>query len=558
MKLRPYQSDATEQCLKHLVDHTSTICVMATGLGKTVVISAVGQQFSEFGKVLVIAHRAELIRQNADTIETFTGERCDIEMASERAGDPFGLVAASRFISSSVQTQTSRSECPACFSEGCDQCIRGRRYRFQKFDPMDFSLVVIDEGHHGTAKSYRLVKEWYGRNPNCKFLYLTATPKRGDGVGMGNVCDSVAYQMGILEGIHGGWLVPIRAKYVHVDGLDISRVKKKSTGDLSDGELEKAMIGDGTPLIQVASAIAKEKRRWIVFTVGKEHSARMTDALRAVGMNAESITEDTPPEERKAYKGMLQRGQLDALVGVDVLTEGFDVKEVTGVACVRPTLSVGTLTQMVGRGTRPLAGVVDGPETPEARMEAIATSGKPDCLVLDFVGNSGRHKLASVFDVLGGDGLPHDVAMARKRAITKGKEFDPLEAVEKAKRDREKREAELERKRVQRIAECHQYEEKEVDLFGSNQVPVAKPASRGTKATEKQVKLLVALGYGVNFSQGSSKRQAGRLIDDATKRGIKPDWTKLRLLPRQAPQQPQRVASGSSEPSMAEIFEALR
>lgn len=555
MKLRPYQLEALESITEKLIEHRSTICVAATGLGKTVILSAVAQRFVPYGRVLVVAHRDELVRQNANTIEEFTGERCDIEMGAETAGDPFGMIAASRFISTTVQTQTSSSVCGVCLSEGCEDCVNGRRYRFQKFRPEDFSLVIFDEGHHATANTWRLTKDWYSRNPQCKSLFLTATPKRSDKVGLGNVCDSVAYEMGIVEGIQGGWLVPIRGKYVHVDGLDISRVKKSSTGDFKERELELAMIGDGTPLHRVASAIAKEGRRAIVFTVGKEHSRLMADALNAVGMRTESITEDTPREQRKEWKSQLVSGHLDALTGVDVLTEGFDVKEIGLVACVRPTLSVSTLTQMIGRGTRPLSGIVDGPETAEERKDAIAGSAKPDCLVLDFVGNSGRHKLASVFDVLGGDSLPQDVARVVKRKVKDGSDFDVLQSLDDAKKSREKREAAaLERKRVQSLKLNTNYTERDVNLFDDNAgIRMAKPATRTRGATEKQVNLLMALGYSYHLAHGSTKKQAGALISKAINNGQRPDWSRVKHI-----SPPPKAAPVSSGVSMDEIFEALR
>jgi DNA repair protein RadD len=556
MILRPYQNDAVQAITEKLVEHRSTICVAATGLGKTVILAAVAERFSPYGKVLVVAHRDELIRQNAETIEVFTGERCDIEMGSETAGSPFGLIAASRYISTTVQTQTSNRLCGMCLGESCEHCWKGKRYRFQKFDPKDFSLVVFDEGHHATASTWRKIKEWYGQNEECRFLLLTATPKRSDRVGLGNICESVSFRMGIVEAISGGWLVPIRGKYVHVEGLDISRVKKASTGDFKESELEKAMIGDGGPLNRVASAIAKEGRRAIVFTVGKEHSRRMADALRSVGMRAESITEDTPKEQRKEFKAQLISGHLDALTGVDVLTEGFDVKEIGLVACVRPTLSVSTLTQMIGRGTRPLAGVVDGPETPELRKDAIARSAKPDCLVLDFVGNSGRHKLASVFDVLGGDSLPSDVGKAIKRRVKDGKEFDVRDALEDERIAREKREAAaLERKRVRSLAQNHDYVEREVDLFEDNyDIKPAQPATRSGGASDKQINYMLALGYSYHLAYGASSKKAGALIKQAVDNGVKPDFKKARIPIKQVPK-PSPVSSGAS---MEEIFEALR
>ena len=141
----------------------STLLVMATGLGKTVVFSTLLSK-AKRGRVMVVAHREELVNQAADKIEQITGAYPDIEMAEQKASE--SVFSQGRVVVASVQT---------LIAGGKD------RGRIQKFDPEKFSLVIFDECHHIQANSWQSVVSHFKKNENVKILGVTATPKRHDG-----------------------------------------------------------------------------------------------------------------------------------------------------------------------------------------------------------------------------------------------------------------------------------------------------------------------------------------------------------------------------------------
>lgn len=329
----------------------------------------------------------------------------------------------------------------------------------QRFKPRDFSTLIIDEAHHATAETYRIVMEWYKQNPLLKILMVTATPQRTDKIGLHNVCDSVAYEMELRQAIQDGWLVPIRQQFVTVEGLDLSKVKTRN-GDLADGERERAFLGETSedeqqmlhsiayPTIQAAKG-----RRALVFASGQEHAEKLTAAFNAYdNVEAEFVIDKTDRAERRKIVKRFKSGETQVLVNCMVFTEGFDVPDAAICANARPTKSTSLYQQMIGRVTRPAAGVVDGYSTAEDRREAIAKSDKPHCLVLDFTGDSGSHKLVSVGDLLAGDDVePVDLQAALIAAEKAGEPVDIEELIEKAKQAREEAAARREEERKRRL-----------------------------------------------------------------------------------------------------------
>ena len=207
MKLRPYQSEAYEQTLEKFKTVDSAVCVLATGLGKTVYAAHLINHFKQFGRIMMVAHRSELIYQASDHIQEICEVESEIEMGSEWASA--FEVFQSDVVLSTVQTQ-----------------IAGRDGgRMNRFDPKEFSLLVIDEAHHAPAATYKRIIEYYKQNPVLKILGLTATPDRTDKKAMGQMFEEVAYAYDIRDGIDDGWLVPIEQQSVFVEGLDYSKVK---------------------------------------------------------------------------------------------------------------------------------------------------------------------------------------------------------------------------------------------------------------------------------------------------------------------------------------------
>ena len=216
MQLRPYQDEAVAAIARELERVRATLLVLATGLGKTVTFAAVARGVVDAGgRVLVVAHRGELLDQAAATLRAFN-LRVGLEKGAERL-DPAELPDV---VVASVQT------------------LRGAR--LEAYAPDAFRLIVIDEAHHATAQSYRNVLEHFGP---AKVLGVTATPDRTDGVGLGNVFDSVAYGFELRAGIKSGFLAPLKLRSVVVDALDLSSVRTLA-GELRPDELEHELTRD--------------------------------------------------------------------------------------------------------------------------------------------------------------------------------------------------------------------------------------------------------------------------------------------------------------------------
>lgn len=527
--LRPYQQGAVDAIFSDWQNGSvSTLVTLPTGCGKSVVFSAVMDEVMRCQpdrRILVLAHREELIYQ-AEQHAKNVGWTAGIEMGSQRA-------ATQSIVISTVQTQTAWGKCRDCHGEGCDWCgHKGKQRRLQRFRWEQFSTLIIDEAHHATAESYRIVLEYYRQNPALRVLMVTATPNRTDKVGLHNVCDSVAYDMDLRHAINEGWLVPIRQQFVTVDGLDLSKVKTRG-GDLADGEREQAFLGETSEeeerllhAIAYPTIEAAKGRRALVFAAGQEHAEKLTAAFNAYdGVEAEFVIDKTDRVERRKIIKRFRSGETQILVNCMVFTEGFDVPDAAVCANARPTKSTSLYQQMIGRVTRPAKGVVDGPETAEERRAAIEASSKPSCLVLDFTGDSGSHKLVSVANLLAGDDVdPLDLAAALVSAEELGEPVDVEELIEKAKAAREEADARREEERKKRAvtnsyATGGEIHATDVDIFtGKAFDPFEDYAPAAWQATQKQVNFLLKLGVQSKTATTYTKRQAGAVIDSMTNR----------------------------------------
>ena len=267
---------------------------------------------------------------------------------------------------------------------------------------------VVHNCHHATAASYVAIFERF----HARLVGVTATPSRTDGKPLGDVFSRIAVDFGIRHLVQRGWLVPVAARVVRSD-TDLSDVKQ-SAGDYAIGELQNAVNTDGrNHLIIAAMQRWGEGRQTIVYCAGVDHARELAALMTVAGMPAEAVWGEMPMEDRKAVLERFRRGEVRALTNFGVLTEGFDEPKVGCIVLARPTQSVLLLTQMVGRGTRPLeeiAGTLDATD-PLVRREAIAASGKPNVLVIDIQDVSHRMQataatlagLPGKFDAKGGD-----------------------------------------------------------------------------------------------------------------------------------------------------------
>lgn len=479
MKMRPYQLAACEGIFDVFTRKRSALAVLPTGLGKTVLFAEVIRQMNERGvRAMVLAHREELITQAADKIGRVTGLECQIEMGDYRVQTMFDVLPP--VVVSTVQTQCAGGD-------GCG--------RMSKFDPMDFGLVVIDEAHHAISSTYRRCVDWYCQNPNCKVLGVTATPDRSDEAALGQVFDEVAYNYEIINAIKQGWLVPIEQQMVTVGSLDFSGVRT-TAGDLNQGDLaevmedERNLQGIAAPTVEICG-----DRRAIVFAATVEQAERMAEILNRYKPDRASwICGKTDKQERRRILADFKAGRLQFVVNVGVLTEGFDDSGVQVVVMARPTKSRALYAQMAGRGTRPadeVAGLLGDCTSDDERCDMIRKSVKPSCLIVDFVGNAGRHKLCSTADILGGNIDDDVVTEVARRVREGGKPVDMTEEIARVKAEveaRKKREAAT-RAALQAKAK---YLISKIDPFNAwDLAPVKEnPADRGRRFTAKQALLL--------------------------------------------------------------------
>jgi superfamily II DNA or RNA helicase len=402
----------------------STLLVMATGTGKTVVMGETAARWPK-GRVMMLAHREELIYQAAQKIGGMCNETCGIEMADLHVSE--SSTARPRLVMASVQSLNSQ---------------RNGKYRFEKFDPLSFGLLMVDEAHHSTATTYRRVIDWFTKtNPALRVLGVTATPDRTDEEALGQVFDSVAFEYGILDAITDGWLVPIEQQFVHVEGLDLSSCKADKR-DLKDGDVARVMAQEGLlhrvvdPVIQLAG-----DSQTLVFAASVEHAHKMAEIFnRHRGGSAFAIDGSTDADIRRERLRAFSRGEFQYLVNMGVFLEGFDEPRIGCVAMARPTKSRALYAQVAGRGTRPLPGVVDGVDAADVRRQLIAGSSKPSMLMLDFVGNSGRHKLVCTADILGGNESDEVVERATanaKRKSARGEKANMREELDQARQELE-------------------------------------------------------------------------------------------------------------------------
>lgn len=375
LDLRPYQREAVAAALRSADDGVQrSAIVLPTGAGKSVVIGGLAdahvaqrsERYRQSGgyegkRVLVVAHRTELIEQNADKIRRVAPNL------------RVGIVKAERdqtghdVISASVQT-----------------LVAGRGGRKRMAAIRDVGLVVIDEAHHAAADSYMQVLSHFGcfEPGGAWSLGLTATMIRGDEKALGDIWQDVVYSKSIAWMIEQGWLVRPRGLRVRIPDLNLAKVRK-SRGDYSDGALGEAIEGSMAPEL-VAKAYAEHApgRQGILFAPTVATAELYRDALREVGITAELVAGITPDDERRRILRRFEDGQIQVLCNCMVLTEGTDLPMAEVCVIGRPTLNRGLLIQMAGRVLR-------------------LHPGKESALIMDVSGATERHSLLGAIELFG-------------------------------------------------------------------------------------------------------------------------------------------------------------
>lgn len=346
MELRPYQQEAKTAIFDEWSSgNRKTLLVLPTGCGKTIVFAGVTEECVRQGdRVLILAHRTELLDQAADKIHKTTGLKCSVEKAEESC-----LKQWYRVTVGSVQTLM-------------------REKRLKKFPTDYFKTIVVDEAHHCISDSYQKVLRHFNE---ARVLGVTATPDRSDMKNLGTYFDSLAYEYTLIQAIREKYLVPIRAATIPLE-LDISKVGV-SAGDFKEGEMGEAL----EPYLERIAVEMKEYckgRKTVVFLPLVKTSQKFRDILEENGFRAAEVNGES--QDRAEILQDYDAGKYDILCNSMLLTEGWDCPSVDCIVVLRPTKSRSLYSQMVGRGTRL------SPET-----------GKKNLLLLDFLWMTEQHEL---------------------------------------------------------------------------------------------------------------------------------------------------------------------
>lgn len=473
MKLRKYQEEAREAVQTEWKEgRKRTLLVLPTGCGKTIVFSKIIEDRVRKGeRVLVLAHRSELLEQASDKLKTATGLGTALEKAeSTSIGSWFRVVVGS------VQTMQ-------------------REKRLSQFPPDYFDTIVVDEAHHAISDGYQRVLQHF---EDANVLGVTATPDRGDKKNLGKFFDSLAYEYSIVDAIKSGYLSKITAVTIPLT-LDLSSVSQQA-GDFKASEVGTAL---DPYLEQIADEMVKQcaDRKTVVFLPLVKTSKKFRDILNKKGFKAAEVNGES--EDRAEVLEDFDKGKYNVLCNSMLLTEGWDCPSVDCVVVLRPTKVRALYSQMVGRGTR-------------------LAEGKDNLLILDFLWHTERHELCRPAHLIT-DSPEVAKKMVENMAEQTNEQFELLEAEEVASKDvvseREealaKELAEM-RKRKRRLVDPLQFEmsiqaEDLADYVPSFGIEMSPPTENQLKALEK---------FGIFTDDIGNFGKASKLLDRLKKRQI--------------------------------------
>lgn len=474
MELRPYQQQAKDAIFREWDHgHSKTLLVLPTGCGKTIVFAKVAEDCVRHGdRVLIMAHRGELLEQASDKIAKTTGLNTAVEKAEQSC-----LGSWFRIVVGSVQSLQNEN-------------------RLKKFDPDYFDTIIVDEAHHVLSNSYQKVMEHFS---GAKVLGVTATPDRGDMRNLGNFFESLAYEYTLPKAIKEGYLSPIKAMTIPLK-IDFSNVAVQA-GDFKVSDIDTAL---DPYLHQIAQEMKKYcmDRKTVVFLPLVKTSQKFRDILNAEGFHAAECNGST--QARAEILDDFDKGKYNVLCNSMLLTEGWDCPSVDCVIVLRPTKVRSLYCQMVGRGTR-------------------LCEGKENLLLLDFLWHTERHELCHPAALIADS---EEVAQKMTENLEKQAAIDPMAidleeaeqtAREDVQREREERLAEqlaAMKKRKRKLVDPLQFEmsiqaedlSSYVPAFGWEMAP----------ASDKQIKALEK--YGIFPDEIDNAGKANLLLDRLNKR----------------------------------------
>lgn len=383
-QLRPYQAEARDAILSAWDEgYRKTLLVLPTGCGKTVVFASVTEnQVRKGHRVLIMAHRGELLTQAADKLKAASGLDSVLEKAESSSLGSFIPVTIG-----SVQSLAQEK-------------------RLARFPGDYFQDIIVDEAHHCLSDSYLRILEHF---PNANILGVTATPDRGDMKNLGEYFDNKAYEYTMQEAIRQGYLSPVKAQLIPLE-LDIKNVGI-SNGDYSAPEVGNALEPYLSQIVQEMKKYC-QGRKTVVFLPLIATSQKFCRMLNEVGLRAAEVNGNS--DDRSQVLTDFETGKYDVLCNSMLLTEGWDCPAVDCIVILRPTKVRSLYQQMVGRGMR-------------------LSPGKENLLLLDFLWLTSRHDLCKPSALISKD--VKFAQMVDSQIVNGADGIDLIEAEEQAERD---------------------------------------------------------------------------------------------------------------------------
>lgn len=356
--LRDYQQLAKEKIFSKWNCVDNILYQMPTGTGKTRLFTSIIRDINVWGlrhninyRILIIAHRSELIEQSSRSLDKY----------HIKHGVLAGTMKDKRDLTQAIQVasiQTIIHPSNRCLIEG-----------------LQFDFIIIDEAHHAVANSYQKLWKFC---PNSKKLGVTATPWRMNNSGFAQIFDAYIPSMSIKEFIQKGWLAAYQYYSIPSDSEIIKSIESIRDFDI-EGDYKSSVLTQvfDTSKIraQLYNSYAKNAlgKKGIIYSISREHSEHICSQYRSHNIAIENIDSETPAKTRENIIKAFKNGEIDIIVNVDIFSEGFDCPDIEFIQLARPTKSLVKYIQQVGRGLR--------------------KNGNKRCVILDNVGMYSRFGL---------------------------------------------------------------------------------------------------------------------------------------------------------------------
>lgn len=334
--LRPYQIESKKEIYEAWLSVRSVLFQMPTGTGKTRLFASIIKDVRTISiakaiipqpRILVLAHRTELIEQISNTITNKYHITC-------------GIIKSGILENMDAMVQVAS--------------VQSLTRRLARWGTIPFGLIVIDEAHHALAKTYLKICSAF---PYARILGVTATPCRLNGESFRKIFDKLIVSPSVQSFIEMGYLS--RFQYYSIKPTtqiqyDIDSIKYfGANGDYAERELMD--ICDRTQvraqLIKSYNQYAKGKKG-IIYTINKTHNKHVAQQYKDIGVSVATIDSDTPAEERRQIVFDFRNGKYDIICNVNIFSEGFDCPDIEFIQLARPTLSLSLYLQQVGRALR--------------------------------------------------------------------------------------------------------------------------------------------------------------------------------------------------------------